>query len=674
MAFDLAQRFLRLIAAGRGVIYAVQADGVLRWYRHAGWTSGGVSWSNGIGREIGDGWHRFTTVLADADGQLFAMSGDGRVRWFKWELSDPAGSDGAGSWHPASGTVIHSALAPYPRVFGGYDGTLYAVRADGTLWWYRYLAGDGTSGGGAWAHGGLAQQIGRGFQRFPQLFAAPSGVVLGAEIAGRLSWWRYLAGDGSAGASAWANGGTRIDVGSGWGSDTQREWTAGTEGEIYTIELDPGTTPDLDHRLHWYRLRNFLTVDQGGFSAAWAHPVGIPVGQGFTVERSAALQGYPLQQSVAQGEVLQVAVSTTFDTYRARVRRLAPGQAVVRQARTLPGRLHGLPPNHRSAGCDWPVEFSVPVGDSWRSGLYAAELEGPDGLRSHAAFVVRPVVPTAQLLVVVPTFTYCAYNNWGGHSQYSNGQPGVRRTFTFHRPSTSTEVGPTGVVSHLMHQDLMLLSWMSTAGIGFDCCADPDVHSGGVDLLRGYRGVVLCTHPEYVTDSIRSALLAYVEGGGRLVYTGGNGLYERVVPSADGTALTFRRGDGSRDIYGEVDLPEHEVLGVSFDVDSFLTFAGYRVTDPVHPFLAGTGLALGDAFGEVAYNGAASGWEADRIPPDGRSAVFAEGVQPVGAHMSRLDFPGGGWTFAAASLCFNGALGDPVVAAILRNVLVAATE
>lgn len=675
MSFDPAQRFLRLVAGGRGVIYAVQADGVLRLYRHAGWTTGGVSWSNGAGRDIGTGWHRFTTVLAGDDGQLFAVSGDGTVRWFRWELSDPDAGDGAGAWHASSESVIHSGLGQYPRVFGGYDGTLYGVRGDGSLWWHRYLAGDGSAGEGAWAGGGTGALIGRGFHRYPQLFAAPSGVIFGAEIAGKLWWWRYLAGDGSAGDGAWANGGTGIDVGSGWGGDTQREWAAGTDGEIYTVELDGGPVPDLDHRLQWHRLTNFRTVDQGGVSAAWAHPPnGVPIGQGFTVERSAALQCYTRQQSVGPGDALEVAVSTTFDSYVARVRRLAPDGAVVRRARTIMGgELRGLPPGYRSTGCGWPVTFSVAVGSTWTSGVYAVELQGPDGLRHHAAFVVRPAAPAVDLLVVVPTFTYCAYNSWGGHSQYSEGQAGMRRTFTFHRPSTtSAEAEPTGVVSHLLLQDLMLLRWMEAAGTGFDCCADSDLHDGGVEMLRSYRGVVLCTHPEYISDPMRRALVAYLGVGGRLVYTGGNGLYERVEPSLDGTALTFRKGDGARAVFGEEGLPEHQMLGVDFAPDSFLTFGGYRVTDPHHPFLRGTGLAAGDLFGEVAYNGAASGWEADRTPDTSAAAVFAEGTQPAGAQMCRLDLPDGAWTFAAASLCFNGALADPVVAAILRNVLAAA--
>jgi len=678
MTVDPAQRFVRLVAAGNGVIYAIQADGSLRWYRHAGWTSGGTGWANGVGREIGTDWHIFRAVLAGSAGQLYTVSGDRTLRWWQYDLADPDGGSGDGTWHTASGAVIHDGFGDYPRVLGGYDDVLYGVKSDGSLWWLRYEAGDGSSGPDSWAFGGQAQQIGTGFHRFPQLVAAPSGVIMGAEIAGVLSWWRYLAGDGTNGAGAWARGGIRADVGTGWATESLRTWTMGADGEIYAVALDTSPTPDLDHVLRWYRLLNYLTVDQGGVTANWAAPAGgVPVGQGFTVEETAALQGYPMRQCVGPGETLEVAVSTSFDSYDTRIRRLVPSPQVVRRvATTVPGPgPQILPPGYRSTGCGYPVAVSALVRDSWTSGVYDVELIGPQDLRRHAVFVVRPSQPHQDLLVVVPTYTYNAYNYWGGHDQYSDGQAGVRRTLTFLRPSTATEVDPTGAVSHLLQSDLALLRWMSEEGVGYDCVSDAEVHVEGLELLRPYRGVVLSTHPEYLSDSMRAAFVDYTLGGGRLVYTGGNGLYERVVPSADGTALTFRRADGARDIPSEDGRPESDVLGVDFAPDGFLTFAGYRVTDADHPFLAGTGVSNGAVFGTYSTNIAASGWETDRVPDGGMAVVFAEGTQPFGAQMCRFDHPGGGWTFAAASLCFNGALqNDEVCAAILRNALAAAVD
>lgn len=57
----------QVFAAGDGVIYAIQPDGTLRWFRHLAYQTGGGlndpgSWEGGI--DVGTGWQNFTTVLA----------------------------------------------------------------------------------------------------------------------------------------------------------------------------------------------------------------------------------------------------------------------------------------------------------------------------------------------------------------------------------------------------------------------------------------------------------------------------------------------------------------------------------------------------------------------------------------------------------------------------------
>ena len=59
--------FTTLFSSGNGVIYGVQPDGVLRWYRHLGYQTGAGlevagSWQGGI--DVGWGWGSFDTVFA----------------------------------------------------------------------------------------------------------------------------------------------------------------------------------------------------------------------------------------------------------------------------------------------------------------------------------------------------------------------------------------------------------------------------------------------------------------------------------------------------------------------------------------------------------------------------------------------------------------------------------
>src|SRR5262249_46027903 len=104
------------------------------------------------------------------------------------------------------------------------------------------------------------------------------------------------------------------------------------------------------------------------------------------------------------------------------------------------------------------------------------------------------------------------------------------------RPSTATEVDPPATISHTLHSDLFLLRWMSAGSIPFDCYHDGDLHGSGT-WLSGYKAVVMASHPEYWSDAMRVSLEAYLGAGGRLICTGGNGIYERVRFTGDGSAL-----------------------------------------------------------------------------------------------------------------------------------------
>ncbi len=213
MTFDPNQRFLRVVPGGNGILYGIQADGILYWYRHLGWQNGGVSWANGgSGRQIGADWHQFTTVLAAADGQFFAFHADGTLFWYRYVLNDS--NTGAGSWHPASGSVIGRGFNRYQRIFGGFDNVLYAEDANGNLFWYRYSAGNGGFG---WANGGNGLQIGSGWRPFVEAWADAGGVVFGVYQTGDLYWWRRIVQNSSTGAGYWVNGGKGIQIGTGLG-------------------------------------------------------------------------------------------------------------------------------------------------------------------------------------------------------------------------------------------------------------------------------------------------------------------------------------------------------------------------------------------------------------------------------------------------------------------------
>ncbi|RGC67864.1 hypothetical protein C5N14_16780 [Micromonospora sp. MW-13] len=70
-------------------------------------------------------------------------------------------------WASGSGRRIGTGWNQFRTVLGSTDGSLYGVRADGTIHYYRYVCTNYTTGAGYWSG---SRQIGAGFQRFPRLF------------------------------------------------------------------------------------------------------------------------------------------------------------------------------------------------------------------------------------------------------------------------------------------------------------------------------------------------------------------------------------------------------------------------------------------------------------------------------------------------------------------------
>ncbi|MCF2528715.1 N,N-dimethylformamidase beta subunit family domain-containing protein [Yinghuangia soli] len=680
---DTEQSQLAMVPGGNGIIYSVQADGRLKWFRHLGRETGRMSWAaNGSPRDIGVGWQSYTQVLAADDGQLFGLRGDGTLVWSKYTLSN--WDTGEGTWHPNTNNVIHQGFGHFAYIFGGRQGVIYAVDADGDIYWFRYLAGDGSTSPGAWADNGVGSRIATGRRDYDLHFADLDGVIYGVRHGGSLDWFRYLAGDGSNGPGAWANGGTAIPIGRGWEWGTTVERFADA-GVFYCVWIDRADPARPDHELRWYRLANWRTVHLDG-RPVWTSAHGVLVGTGFTTCRTANLQGYTDRWSAAPGETIAVSVSSAFPRYQVTVLRLdgplAPGVApdpansqVVVAPATYAGRMRKLPAGYRSGGCGWPPDFTVTVQPGWRSGFYAVRLTGENGVRRYIPFVVRPAAPTARVAVLLPFLTHSAYNTWGGHSQYSWDEYPHRRTHTMLRPFAACNLEPSGAMDARFYGDLLLLRWLADNNIAYDCYQDLDLHRDGSWAGR-YKAVVLTTHPEYWTPAMRNRLEAYLTGGGRVVNTGGNAMYERVDISADGTAVLHRDARGARWLWRDQGLPERNVIGVAYN-GSFMDFAPYRVLAPGHPFLTGTGLRAGSEFGRTGYNFGASGWEMDSSnmegPPLPGVAVLAHGTTPLGAHMVHFDRGNGGWVFSTGSVSFNGVLAhDAVASRILRNVFAAA--
>lgn len=198
----------RLVPGGDGVLYGVDAQGNLRWYRHADPIGGSAQWVvPNFGAVVGTGWGGMRDIVADGYGDVYAVRNDGTLLAFR----HTGRADGTFNWGAGSGTAVGSGFDACTKLFAGGPGILYCVRADGQLQWWRHIGAPESVDG--WAGGNI---VGTGWNRFRQLWAGGQGVIYGVDDTGNLRWYRHLGSE--TGSSEWQVAGFGNVIGDGWGA------------------------------------------------------------------------------------------------------------------------------------------------------------------------------------------------------------------------------------------------------------------------------------------------------------------------------------------------------------------------------------------------------------------------------------------------------------------------
>jgi N,N-dimethylformamidase len=410
----------------------------------------------------------------------------------------------------------------------------------------------------------------------------------------------------------------------------------------------------------------------------------------------------------------------------------------------------------------WEPSFSFTVPDGLTSGVYGIQLDADEG-SDTVPFTVRPVrgAPTASVVVLLPTLSYLAYAN--EHASWVHpipATPGLdkilacvterdrymadNRLLSIYERHTdgsgvaySSRRRPVVNMRHDLgmpllqggpHQfpaDYELLRWLDGLGMAYDVVTDEDLHDDGAALLEGYRVLLTGSHPEYWSGAMLDALETWQEGGGRLMYLGGNGFYwvTSVFPDRP-HVLEVRRGHAGTGVWrsdpGEVHHAStgepgglwrfrgrapQRVAGIGFTAQGFDASLPYVLTEDARDpraawiFEGVEGDTIG-AHGSVL--GGAGGFEIDRVddelgsPPHALVLAVCRGFSDVyqatsediltsdsqqGGTVSPLvrsdlvfyERPNGGAVFSTGSIAWCGALltngGDNDVSRITGNVL-----
>lgn len=332
--------------------------------------------------------------------------------------------------------------------------------------------------------------------------------------------------------------------------------------------------------------------------------------------------------------------------------------------------------------CGWETDFVYNVPETMASGVYGVLLTASTPSNDNVVedvipFYVRPKrgKPTSDTVFLASTFTYQIYANhqrdnahdseyiqrtkdWkGAREVHPNHHPEYgASTYNLHsdgsgicyssrlrpiltmRPGFLTFFDKHGSGLRHFPADTHILDWLDAIGKGFDVVTDEDLNEEGYDLLKPYQVVMTGAHPEYHTLNTLDALQAYVDGGGRFFYLGGNGFYWRIAtnPMIPGV-LEIRRGEGGvrawasmpGEYYNNLDggsygglwrrngRPPQQLAGVGFSSQGQFEGSPYKRTtasrdDPTVSWIfEGVGE---DILGDYGLSGGgAAGFELDRV-------------------------------------------------------------
>ncbi|MEM8921864.1 MAG: N,N-dimethylformamidase beta subunit family domain-containing protein [Actinomycetota bacterium] len=379
------------------------------------------------------------------------------------------------------------------------------------------------------------------------------------------------------------------------------------------------------------------------------------------------VEGYVARPSVVAGETIELHTASRAERFSVEVTRVGAERRPVWSAADVAGHDHPVPDRAWADGCDWPVACSIPTGPTWPSGFYELTLRAePDGRsaggadrdparrRSEAFVVLRPAATVApgDLLLVLSTNTWNAYNQWGGRGLYrgadrvSFARP-LERGY-LRRPSAPHEVAFDGRITDIEdppdpeHRRLVdyqrtgawplltassgwhnwerrFVRWAEAAGYRVDVATNRDLETDP-DLLDRYRLVASVGHDEYWSWGMRDTMDRWVAAGGNWAILSGNTSFWQVRYEDDGRTMVCHKGRARIDdpVRGRADhlltsmwsdprigRPETATTGLTFSRGGYHRIGGavtggpggYTIHRPDHWLFAGTGLAEGDVLG-----------------------------------------------------------------------------
>lgn len=299
-------------------------------------------------------------------------------------------------------------------------------------------------------------------------------------------------------------------------------------------------------------------------------------------------------------------------------------------------------------GCDWEVNYKVPIGEQFKPGYYRTRLYSLDSTvkEGYSVFLVGDGKPDKEVVIFAPVSTWQAYNKYGGKSLYVNF-PGLETVYyvSSQRPTSNLEFG-VSLVGTDVPVEAGIFGWFSSH---YETTVLPDYFLEMPEKIPSAKIYVLAGHCEYVSEKMYNQLEKAVNEGVSLISLGGNQIYWKTKWNEDYSQMECRK-DLSFFSFGDPGgkwrhnmRQEEGLLGVRFDEKGIGTYAPYEVMDANHWLFNGLKVKNGDLFGQKGMNDLAlSGNETDkqgwRTPSD--FVLLAKGKNPEFGRENELFWKG----------------------------------
>ena len=392
-----------------------------------------------------------------------------------------------------------------------------------------------------------------------------------------------------------------------------------------------------------------------------------------------SIEGYIEKNSFLAGEQIEIKCHTVFKKFNVEFFKYPFLKEKIFSLKNIMGIKQKNNFDAYLNGAGWKTTNKFIIPNNWSSGLYMIKLFD-DKSEFFFSFIIKDKI-SKNITILTPTNTWQAYNDWGGASFYNyNLDKKIKKTnvniLNLNRPNLSTS--PFKKSGHLADQEIYFYKWINENNYNCSTIDDFDLHNDY--NLSKTKILVINNHSEYWTESMFKNLQNYLFKGGNLINLSGNNIFWKSIINNNqietikypGTHSLSEEGSG---MWKYLNKSESSILGSSYDIRGFKTYAPYKVKIKNHWILKDTNLNINSVFGFNNLNKKhASGYETNKIDDLSPKNIelIASGTNPKngGADMTFYKNIYGGKVFSTGSISFCSCLQtDTSCSKILKNAI-----